>query len=100
LADGVVRQQFAEALDRRDRDAVEYHLAAVHDDDPVAESGDLVQSVAHDDDRAPLGLELADLVETLALELLVADGEDLVDEQDIGVGVDGDRERKSHVHAR
>ncbi len=36
----------------------------------------------------------------LLLELLVTDGEHLVDEEDVGVGVHGDREREAHVHAR
>ena len=41
-----------------------------------------------------------DAVEALALERLVADREHLVDEEDVGVDVDGDREPEPHVHAR
>ena len=51
-------------------------------------------------DRAPLALELPDALHALALERLVAHGEHLVDEEDLGVDVDGDRERQPHVHAR
>ena len=45
-------------------------------------------------------LELADLVQALALERLVADGQDLVDQQDVGADVDGHREPEAHVPAR
>ena len=44
-------------------------------------------------------LELADLVQALALERLVADGQDLVDQQDVGADVDGHREPEAHVLA-
>ena len=39
-------------------------------------------------------------VEALALERLVADREHLVDEQHVGIDVDGDCEAEAHVHAR
>ena len=65
-----------------------------------AHLADEVGGVGDDDDRAALGLEGGDLVEALALERLVADGEDLVDEQDVGVDVDGDGEAEPDVHAR
>ena len=51
-------------------------------------------------DRAAALLELRDPTEALALELLVADGEDLVEEQHVGVDVRGDREAEPHVHPR
>ena len=51
-------------------------------------------------DRASLGLELLDPAQALRLEQLVADGEHLVDEQHVGVEVDGDGEPEAHVHAR
>jgi divalent metal cation (Fe/Co/Zn/Cd) transporter len=35
----------------------------------------------------------------LAWKRLVAHGEDLVDDQDVGVDVDRDREGEAHVHA-
>ena len=44
-------------------------------------------------------LELADLVQALALERLVADGQDLVDQQDVGADVDGHGEPEAHVLA-
>ena len=45
-------------------------------------------------------LELRDLAEALALELLVADGEHLVEEEHVGADVRGDREPEPHEHAR
>ena len=44
--------------------------------------------------------ELADLVQALAGEGLVAHGQDLVDEQHVGVHVDGHGEAEPRVHAR
>ena len=51
-----------------------------------------------EDDRAAALLELEDLAEALALERLVADGEDLVEQQDVRVEVRRDREAEPHVH--
>ena len=53
-----------------------------------------------EDDRAPPLLELEDLAEAPALELLVADREHLVEEQDIRLEMGGDREAEPHVHSR
>ena len=47
----------------------------------------------------PVPLELLHPPEALLLELGVADREHLVDEQDLGLEVRGDRERQAHVHA-
>ena len=55
----------------------------------VAHLADQVGGVGDDHDRAPLGLEGPDLVDALALERLVAHGQDLVDEEDLRVDVDG-----------
>jgi hypothetical protein len=39
-----------------------------------------------------------DAAQALVLEALVADGQHLVDEQDVGAHVDGCGERQAHVH--
>ncbi len=57
------------------------------------------QVVAHEEDRAARRRDVAHLAEALLLELRVADGEHLVDEQDLGLEVGGDGEREPHVHA-
>ena len=43
----------------------------------------------------PALLQVGELLVALALELLVADGQHLVDEQDVGVDVDRDREARA-----
>ena len=58
------------------------------------------ERVRHDDDRASLGAEVGEPLVAPPLELLVADGQHLVDEQDVGVDVDGHREAEAHVHPR
>ncbi len=60
---------------------------------------DCIGVMRDEDDRPALGLEPPDPVETLALERLVADGEHLIDEQDLRIGVDGDGEGEPDVHA-
>ena len=54
--------------------------------------------MAHEHDRRPPPLHLSNAVEALALERRVADGERLVDEQDVGVDVHRDGEREPHHH--
>ena len=44
--------------------------------------------------------ELGELVEALVRERLVADGQHLVDQQHVGIDVDGHGEAEAHVHAR
>ena len=48
----------------------------------------------------PRCLNSRDLAEALALELLVADGEHLVEQQHVGLDVRGDGEAEPHVHPR
>jgi hypothetical protein len=55
--------------------------------------------VRHEDDRLAGVLQVLELLEALLLEGGVADREHLVDEQDVGVDLDGHREREAHAHA-
>ena len=48
----------------------------------------------------PRGLELLDLAHAPVLEGLVPDGQHLVDQEDVGVHRDRDREAEPHVHPR
>ena len=50
-----------------------------------------------EEDRAAPLLERGDHAEALALEALVADGEDLVEQQHVRLEVRGDREAEPHV---
>ena len=50
-------------------------------------------------DRAPFVAHAVEHVEALLLEGGVADGEHLVDQQDVRVDLDRDREGEAHVHA-
>ena len=93
-------QALAERADRLARRAERDEVAVVEHPDTRADPPHQVGSVGDDHDRASLVLELVHPVEALALERLVADGEHLVDEQDVGIDVHGDREAEPHVHAR
>jgi len=55
--------------------------------------------VAHEQDGAAGAGDLVHLAQALALELEVAHGQDLVDEEDLRVEVRGHREGQAHVHA-
>ena len=68
--------------------------------DPAADLAHHVSGVRHDDDRASFLLELVDPIHALLLEPLVADGENLVDEEDVGVDVYCHGKTQPHVHAR
>ena len=90
----------AEHPDGLARLAVEHEVAVIEDDRPVAHGAHRVGVVGDEHDRAALALELLDPAQALDLEHLVADGEDLVDEEHVGIEVDGDGEPEAHVHPR
>ena len=79
--------------DRTDLTALEPHRG-------VAEVPNRRQGVGHDDDRLPCVAQVGHPFEALALELLVADRQHLVDEQHVGIDVDRHREAEAHIHAR
>ena len=54
--------------------------------------GDIQQGGARPDD-------LADALQALLLEVGVAHGQDLVDQQDVGLEIGGDGEAEAHLHA-
>ena len=56
--------------------------------------------VRHEEDRFPAPLEFRELVEALVGEPFVADGEDLVDEEDIGIDVYRHGKAETHIHPR
>ena len=74
-------------------------VAAVEQHRPVAELLDRAHVVGDQDHRA-VGAHLVEDVAALLLEGGVADREHLVDQQDVGVGLDHHRERQPHEHPR
>ncbi len=71
---------------------------AVDLDRAVAQLRDCGELVRDEDHRAPGAAELLHAAEATALELGVADGEHLVDEQDLRLEMSGDGESETHVH--
>src|SRR6266511_1280334 len=96
----LTREQATVTDDRVVGRSVELDDASPQQDRAVAEPLDRRRVVGDEDDRSATLLELEDLPEALALELLVADGEDLVEEKDVRVDVRRDREPEPHVHPR
>ena len=54
----------------------------------------------HQQDGLVAAPELRELVEALVREAFVADGQHFVDQQHVGIDVDGHGEAEPHVHAR
>ncbi len=54
--------------------------------------------MAYEEDRAPALCHLRHLLDALALELQVADSENLVHQEDLGVQVSGNREGEPYLH--
>ena len=73
--------------------------AVVEPGGAVAHLLDRVEAVGDHHDGDALLAQGVEVVEALALELGVADGDDLVDDEDLGVDVDGDGEAEAHEHA-
>ena len=67
---------------------------------PVAEALQRAHVVRDEHDRPAAVAQIVEDVEALLLEGGVADGEHLVDHQDVGVDLDRHRERQAHVHPR
>ena len=68
------------------------HAAAAHGLD----GGEVVR---HEHERGALAKQIAHALEAALLEEGVADGEGLVDEQDVGLEERGDAEAQPHLHA-
>ena len=65
-----------------------------------AQAGDRLQVVRDEEDRDPLFLELQHPLDAALLKPHVADAEHLVDQEDVGLEVRGDREPETRVHPR
>ena len=74
--------------------------ASVDEGGAVAEAAHRAHVVRHEQDRLALVAQAVEHVEALLLEAHVADGQHLVDQQDVGVHLDHHGEREPHLHAR
>ena len=72
----------------------------VQPDGPGAQLPQLLQLVRDQDQRAAPGVILPQALEAALPERLVADGEHLVEQQDVGLEADRDREGEPGLHAR
>ena len=73
--------------------------AALEPDRAMTELPDRLQLVADEQDRPAVAADVAHLAEALPLERGVADGQHLVDDQDLRFEMRRHRERQPHVHA-
>ena len=81
------------------RIAVRAGAAVVEPERLVAEALDDAERVGDEEDGLAAASELGELVEALVREALVADGEHFVDQQQVGIDVNGDGKPQPHVHA-
>ena len=93
-------QAVAELAHDVGRAAVHVEVAVVEHHGAIADVHHGVERVRDEHDRPPVGLELPHAVDAALLERLVADGQHLVDQQHLGIHVDGHREAQPHEHAR
>jgi hypothetical protein len=80
--------------------AVLYNLASSQPDRAAAHAGNNLRDVRDEQYRAAVPLYLRHLVETLLPESCIANGQHLVDDENIGVDMRSHRESKTHAHAR
>jgi hypothetical protein len=95
----LARQQLLVAADRLPRLPVVLDETLPEENPPVAHALERRARVGNECDRLALPLELENPVDALALEGFVPNGKHLVEQQNLGIHVDGDREPEAHVHA-
>jgi len=79
--------------------AVEANGAVVDPEDTVAEAANLIELMGNEDDGAAGAGDVAHFAEAFLLEVEVADGENLIDEENFRLEMGGDGERQADVHA-
>ena len=82
------------------RGPVEGDPALIEPQRPLAEPADRAEVVRHEDDCPPGALQILHPADAAALELRVADGERLVDDEHVGLEVGRDGERQPQPHPR
>src|SRR5689334_19529208 len=78
---------------------IEDELTLVNKEASLSEILKRSHVVAYEEHGAPLAGDLAHLAETLLLEFDVANGEHLIDDENVGFEVRGDGERQPNIHA-
>ena len=94
----LVCEQASVLRDRVTGVAVEDPGSVAEQHSAIAEPLDGLGVMRDEHDRAATPLELVDLPEALALEFLITDREDLVQEEHVRLNVRGDRKAEPHVH--
>jgi hypothetical protein len=79
--------------------SIELDGPLVEPDGPVAEGFGLVWKVADEEEGGAALFEALDFLEAFPLEVSVANGEGLINDEDIGLGVDGDAKTEAQKHA-
>ncbi len=79
--------------------AVVAELAGVEHADAPADRLNGRPGVRDEQDRPPRGEKALQRRHALPLELFVADGENFVEQEDVGIEIGGNREAEPHVHA-
>ncbi|HEY6776296.1 MAG TPA: hypothetical protein VI122_07275, partial [Thermoleophilaceae bacterium] len=79
--------------------AVMLGAAAVDPNDAITKSSDRAEVMTDEENGSALVGEFGHPCDATALELGVADGEDFVDDDDVGFEVGGDGEGEPQVHA-
>src|SRR5215203_2742238 len=87
------------ALEQLLRAPVSVDAALLDPNNPFAEAADSAEVVAYEEHRPALVRKVGHPADAASLEFCVADGEDLVDDHDVGLEVGSDREGEAQVHA-
>ena len=66
---------------------------------PAADRRHVIHRMRTEKNRFAVLLKLADTVDALLLKMTIADCERLVNHENVGIDIDGDGKRQTHVHA-
>ena len=87
------------ARDNTVRLARHHYAAAVHPQRSATQLRNRGHLMAHENDGSSFASDVTHLRQAALLELRVADGEHLIDDQDVRLEVRGNREREAEIHA-
>src|SRR5437762_1840379 len=96
---GFAFRRLQELLDDTIRRTLRNEAAGLQPDRLVAHLANLLEAVADEDDCRTGSPKLPNPLQTLPLKRRVADGEDFVNKQNLGLNLRGDGEPQAHRHA-